>query len=85
MRTSTGVLAAGALPPSNAAWLVEVGGWIAFAGVALFLLYRWRKNGQPDTAALLFIGCFTMWWQEFYAELGRVSLLQPRPSALAVG
>jgi len=49
---SCGTLAAGPLPPSNAAWVVEVGGWIAFGLVAVFLLYRWRKNGRPDTAAL---------------------------------
>ena len=65
-----GAYAAGPLPPSNAPWVVEVGGWIAFGLVAVFLLYRWRKNGRPDIAALLFIGCFTMWWQEFYADWG---------------
>ena len=54
-RLSCGAYAAGPLPPSNAPWLVEVGGWIAFGLVAVFLLYRWRKNGRPDTAALLFI------------------------------
>jgi uncharacterized membrane protein len=62
-RLADGVLAARALPPSNAAWVMEIGGWVVFVVVAAFLLYRWRKNGQPDTAALLFIGCFTMWWQ----------------------
>jgi hypothetical protein len=50
-----GALAAGPLPPSNAPWVVEGGGWIAFGLVAVFLLYRWR---------------FTMWWQEFYADWG---------------
>src|ERR1700712_5582822 len=64
------LVAAGPLPPSVAPWLMEIGGWIVFVGVAAFLLHRWRKNGQPDTAALLFIGCFTMWWQEFYADWG---------------
>ena len=55
-----GVLAAGPLPPSNAAWVMEIGGWIAFGLVAVLLVYRWRKNGGPDTAALLFIGCFDL-------------------------
>jgi hypothetical protein len=78
-------LAAGPLPPSNAAWLVEVGGWIAFAGVAVFLLYRWRRNGEPDTAALLFIGCFTMWWQEFYADWGAYLYYNPDLALLPWG
>ena len=60
---------------------MEIGGWIVFGGVAVFLLYRWRKNGRPDTAALLFIGCFTMWWQEFYAE----RVLGVRPVITTVG
>ncbi|BBZ47997.1 hypothetical protein [Mycobacterium parmense] len=29
--------AAGPLPPSNVPWVVEVGGWIAFGLVAVFL------------------------------------------------
>ena len=36
-RTGHGVLAAGPLPPSNAAWLMEIGGWIVFVLVAVFL------------------------------------------------
>ncbi|WP_245830323.1 spirocyclase AveC family protein [Mycobacterium numidiamassiliense] len=84
-RTSYGVLAAGPLPPSNAAWLMEIGGWIVFGLVAVFLLYRWRKNGQPDTAALLFIGCFTMWWQEFYADWGAYLYYNPDLALLSWG
>jgi hypothetical protein len=84
--TPTGsILAAGALPPSNAPWLVEVGGWIAFAAVAIWLLYRWRTNGKPDTAALLFIGCFTMWWQEFYADWGAYLYYNPDLALLPWG
>ena len=79
------MLAAGPLPPSNAPWVVEVGGWIAFGLVAVFLLYRWRKNGRPDTAALLFIGCFTMWWQEFYADWGAYLYYNPDLARLPWG
>lgn len=74
---SSSVLAAGALPPSNAPWLVEIGGWVTFVLVAGVLIHRWRKNGKPDTAALLFIGCFTMWWQEFYADWGAYLYYNP--------
>jgi Spirocyclase AveC-like len=82
---SYGVRAGGALPPSNAAWLMEIGGWIVFGLVAVFLLYRWRKNGRPDTAALLFIGCFTMWWQEFYADWGAYLYYNPDLTLLPWG
>src|SRR5277367_2398923 len=79
------LVAGGPLPPSNAPWLMEIGGWIVFAGVAVFLLYRWRKNGQPDTAALLFLGCFTMWWQEFYADWGAYLYYNPDLALLPWG
>ena len=64
---------------------MEIGGWIVFGLVAVFLLYRWRKNGQPDTAALLFIGCFTMWWQEFYADWGAYLYYNPDLALLPWG
>jgi hypothetical protein len=79
------VFAAGPLPPSNAAWLMEIGGWIVFGLVAVFLLYRWRKNGRPETAALLFLGCFTMWWQEFYADWGAYLYYNPDLTLLPWG
>lgn len=79
------LIAAGPLPPSNAPWVVEVGGWVAFVAVAAVLLYRWRKNGKPDTAALLFIGCFTMWWQEFYADWGAYLYYNPDLALLPWG
>jgi len=41
---AAGVLAGGPLPPSKAAWLVEVGGWIAFAGVAVFPNDRYARD-----------------------------------------
>lgn len=66
-------VAAGALLPSHAPWIVEIGGWIAFTAAPLVLMYRWRKYGEPDVLALLIIGCFNMWWQEFYADWGACS------------
>jgi hypothetical protein len=58
------------LPASNAPWLVEVGGTLVFVAVAAWLAVRWRRAGHPGTAALLFIGALTMFWQEFYADWG---------------
>ena len=58
-------------------WLVEIGGWVVFVAVAAYLAIRWRKYGAPATAALLFIGCFTMWWQEFYADWGAYLYYNP--------
>ncbi|GAB5017198.1 hypothetical protein MAHJHV65_37700 [Mycobacterium avium subsp. hominissuis] len=77
MLLSTDLVAGGPLPPSNAPWLMEIGGWIVFISVAVFLIYRWRETGQPDTATLLFIGCLTMWWQEFYADWGAYLYYNP--------
>ena len=74
---NTSNVAAGALPRSNSTWLVEIGGWVVFVAVAAYLVIRWRKNGEPDTAALLFIGCFAMWWQEFYADWGAYLYYNP--------
>ena len=78
-------VAAGVLPPSNAPAAVEIGGWVVFVAVAAFLAYRWRKNGKPDTAALLFIGCFAMWWQEFYADWGAYLYYNPDLTLLPWG
>ncbi|BBZ30175.1 hypothetical protein MMAD_44700 [Mycolicibacterium madagascariense] len=85
MPTRTDLIAAGPLPPSVAPWSMEIGGWVVFVGVAVFLLYRWRRNDQPDTAALLFIGCFTMWWQEFYADWGAYLYYNPDLTLLPWG
>ncbi len=83
--SSAAILAAGPLPHPNSPWLVEVGGWIAFIAVAAVLLYRWAKNGEPDTAALLFIGCFAMWWHEFYADWGAYLYYNPDLALLPWG
>jgi hypothetical protein len=64
---------------------VEIGGWIAFAAVAALLVYRWWKTGKPDTAALLFIGCLSMWWHEFYADWGAYLYYNPDLALLPWG
>lgn len=71
------LIAEGALPLSNASWAVEIGGWVAFVAIGAFLAYKWWRKGEPGNAALLFIGCFTMWWQEFYADWGAYLYYNP--------
>ena len=65
------------LPPVHVSWIVEMGGWIVFWIVALFLAYRWWRDGKPPIAALLFIGCWSMFWQEFYADWGAYLYYSP--------
>ncbi|OBI21193.1 hypothetical protein A5713_12780 [Mycobacterium sp. E2497] len=56
---------------------MELNGWIAFVAIGAILGFRWRRNKRPDTAALLFVSCFTMWWQEFYADWGAYLYYNP--------
>jgi hypothetical protein len=73
------------LPHVVAPWAMEIGGWVVFVAVALFLAFRWKKNGQPSTSALLFIGCFSMFWQEFYADWGCYLYYNPELTLLPWG
>ncbi|SHN15860.1 hypothetical protein [Cryptosporangium aurantiacum] len=66
-------------------WLMEIGGWVVFAVVAGVLAHRWWKRGEPSTAALLFIACFTMFWQEFYADWGAYLYYNPQLHLLPWG
>lgn len=56
---------------------METGGPAIFVAVAAYLGYRWYRDRQPSTAALLFIGCFCMFWQEFYADWGAYLFYNP--------
>jgi hypothetical protein len=67
-----------ALPDVHAPWLMEIGGWIIFVAVAGALAYRWKKTGSPTTAALLFIACLSMFWQEFFADWGAYLYYNPQ-------
>jgi hypothetical protein len=69
--------AAPVLPPSNAPWLVEVLGTLVCLAVAVALVRRWWRDGRPNTAALLFVGALTMFWQEFYADWGAYLYYNP--------
>lgn len=65
------------LPPSKVPWAVELGGTAVFVAIAFLLAVRWRREGRPGVPALLFIGCFTMFWQEFYADWGAYLYYNP--------
>jgi hypothetical protein len=64
-------------------WIFEIGGGLAFLAFGAFHLRQTWKNPTLSVAALVFVACTTMAWQEFYG--GLLLALQPPSSPYCPG
>lgn len=60
-----------------APWLFEVVGPLIFLVMCGYYVRQCRRAGRLTIPALVFIGAFTMWWQEWYGDWGGYVLYNP--------
>ena len=66
-----------AFPEADVGWIFATLGTIAFFAMLVYFGAQTIRTGRFSTYGLIFFACFTMWWQEFYADWGVYLMWNP--------